>query len=142
MHNHDDNCGCGHDHDHELMITLTLDDDTELDCLVLSIFPVEDKHYIALLPTDSVDEDTSEIYLYQYVEHDSDEVELLNIVSDDEFKKVSEAFDELSDEDDDYFDYDFFEDDDFDDDDDDFDDDYDDDDDDDNLLFFDDDEDN
>ena len=141
MHDHD--CECGHDHDHELMITLTLDDDTELDCLAVSIFPVDDKHYIALLPVDAVDEDTSEIYIYQYLEHDDDEIELLNIESDDEFKKVSKAFDELDEEDDDFFDYDMFEDE-FDDefDDDYFDDDEDDYDDEDDLFFFAEDEDN
>lgn len=116
MHKHDHNCG--HDHDHAPMITLTLDDDTELDCLVMSIFPVDDKDYIALLPADSVDEDASEIYIYQYVEHDNEDIELLNIEDDEEFEKVSQAFDELLDEeDDDLFDYDLFDDDDFDDDD-------------------------
>ncbi len=118
MHKHDHNCG--HDHDHAPMITLTLDDDTELDCLVMSIFPVDDKDYIALLPADSVDEDASEIYIYQYVEHDNEDIELLNIEDDEEFEKVSQAFDELLDEeDDDLFDYDLFDDDDFDDEDDD-----------------------
>lgn len=120
MHKHDHNCGHDHDHDHAPMITLTLDDDTELDCLVMSIFPVDDKDYIALLPADSVDEDASEIYIYQYVEHDNEDIELLNIEDDEEFEKVSQAFDELLDEeDDDLFDYDLFDDDDFDDEDDD-----------------------
>ena len=120
MHKHDHNCGHDHDHYHAPMITLTLDDDTELDCLVMSIFPVDDKDYIALLPADSVDEDASEIYIYQYVEHDNEDIELLNIEDDEEFEKVSQAFDELLDEeDDDLFDYDLFDDDDFDDEDDD-----------------------
>ena len=136
MHEHDHNCEGGHDHDHELMITLTLDDDTEIDCLVMSIFPVDGNNYIALLPTESLDDDASEIYLYQYVEHDNDEIELLNIESDDEFEKISEAFEELTDDDDDYFDFNIFEDDDFDDflDDNDFEDD------DDDLFFFEDDD--
>lgn len=116
MHKHDENCE--HDHDHAPLITLTLDDDTQLECLVMSIFPVDDKNYIALLPIDSVDEDASEIYLYQYVEHDNDEIELINIEEDDDFKKVSEAFDALlDDEDDGFFDYDMFDEDDFDEDD-------------------------
>ncbi len=109
MHDHDHNCGCGHNHEHEPMITLTLDDDTELECIVMSIFPVGEKEYIALLAADSTDEEASEVYLYQYVEHDDDEVELINIEDDNEFEEVSQAFDSLLDEeDDDYFDFDLF----------------------------------
>lgn len=109
MHDHDHNCGCGHNHEHEPMITLTLDDDTELECIVMSIFPVGEKEYIALLAADSTDEEASEVYLYQYVEHDDDEVELINIEDDNEFEEVSQAFDALLDEeDDDYFDFDLF----------------------------------
>ena len=33
-------------------ITLTLDDDTEVECAILTIFPVDAKEYIALLPLD------------------------------------------------------------------------------------------
>lgn len=106
---HDHNCGCGHNHEHEPMITLTLDDDTELECIVMSIFPVGEKEYIALLEADSTDDEASEVYLYQYVEHDDDEVELINIEDDNEFEEVSQAFDALLDEeDDDYFDFDLF----------------------------------
>lgn len=105
MHEHDHDSECGHDHEHETMITLTLDDDTEMDCLVMSIFPWGENHYIALLPVDSLDDDASEIYLYQYIEHDNDEVELVNIENDDEFEQVSQAFEEILDEDDnEYFD--------------------------------------
>ena len=121
MHEHDHNCGCGHDHDHEPMITLTLDDDTELDCIVMCIFPVNENNYIALLPADSADDEESEIYLYQYIEHEDDDVELLNIESDDEFEEVSRAFDTLLEEDDEYnelLDDEFFDDEFFDDEDD------------------------
>lgn len=112
MHEHDHNCGCGHEHEHEALITLTLDDDTEVECIVISIFPVGERTYIALLPTSSMDEIESEIYLYQYIEHEDDELELLNIDDDKEFKDVSKAFDELldSDSEDDYFDFVDFED--------------------------------
>ena len=34
----------------EMTVTLTLDDDSELECAVVAIFPVQDKDYIALLP--------------------------------------------------------------------------------------------
>ncbi len=95
-------CGCGHDHDHDMedqeldTMTLTLDDDTEIECAVLGVFQVEDiegKEYIALLP-----EDDETVLIYEYKELDGDEVELLTIEDDDEFDKVSAAFDSLFDD--------------------------------------------
>jgi uncharacterized protein YrzB (UPF0473 family) len=102
MSEHGCGCGCGHDHDHEhehdqLNVTLTLDDGTELECAVLCIFPVGDKDYIALVPVDNEDEEEGEIFLYQFIEHENEEIELLNIENDDEFEAVSDAFDELMD---------------------------------------------
>lgn len=93
-------CGCGHDHEHDhdhMNVTLTLDDGSELECEVLCIFPVGEKDYIALVPTDNSDKEDGEIFLYQFIEHDNDEIELLNIEDDEEFEAVSDAFDELMD---------------------------------------------
>lgn len=98
VHGHD--CGCGHDHEHEhehMNVTLTLDDGSELECEVLCIFPVGEKDYIALVPADSDGDEEGEIFLYQFIEHDNDEIELLNIENDEEFEAVSDAFDELMD---------------------------------------------
>ncbi len=99
MSEHGHECECGHDHDHEdhMNVTLTLDDGSELECAVLCIFPVEDKDYIALVPADAEESEEGEIFLYQFIEHDNDEIELLNIEDDDEFEAVSDAFDELMD---------------------------------------------
>ena len=46
-----DCCGCGSDcgTDGQATVTLTLDDGTIQECAILTIFPVEDKEYIALL---------------------------------------------------------------------------------------------
>lgn len=89
-------CGCGHDHDHEELemetLTLTLDDDTELECGILGVFSVdglEGKEYIALLP---LEDET--VLLYEYKESEEG-IDLLNIESDDDFEKVSEAFNDL-----------------------------------------------
>lgn len=91
-------CGCGHDHDHEEDVMdletmfLTLDDDTEVECGILGIFSVEGlegKEYIALLP---LEDDT--VLLYEYKEV-GEEIQLDVIEDDDEFDKVSAAFDEL-----------------------------------------------
>ncbi len=98
----EEKCGCGCEHDHDMeeneleTITLTLDDDTELECVVVGIFDVEGiegKEYIALLP---VDDDT--VLLYEYKELEGDEVELNTIEDDDEFDKVSAAFDSIFDD--------------------------------------------
>lgn len=81
----------------EDMITLTLDDESEIQCEVLAIFPAGDKQYIALLPEGS-DDVESEIYLYGYNELETGEVELYNIEDDDEYELVADAFDELLDD--------------------------------------------
>ena len=99
-HEHDCDCGCGHDHEHDhdhMNVTLTLDDGTDLECEVLCIFPVGEKDYIALIPAERDEEEDGEIFLYQFIEHENDEIELLNIEDDDEFEAVSDAFDELMD---------------------------------------------
>lgn len=85
-------------------ITLTLDDDTEVECAVIAIFPVEDNQYMALLPIEEVgDISTDEVFIYRYVPSDdeSDEVDLETIESDDEYDKVAEAFEALIEEEDD-----------------------------------------
>lgn len=72
-------------------VTLTLDDDTEIVCDVITIFPCGGKEYIALLPQDAGEE--GEVYLYEFQETDG-EPNLINIESDEEFEAVSDAFDE------------------------------------------------
>ncbi|MBP3544586.1 MAG: DUF1292 domain-containing protein [Lachnospiraceae bacterium] len=78
-------------------VTLTLDDDTELECLVLTIFPAGDKEYIALLPMDSAEDEEGEVYLYRYEEDAEGNPSLSNIEDDDEYEIVADAFDELLD---------------------------------------------
>lgn len=99
-HNHSCGCGCGHDHEDEHdSITLSLDDGTELNCIVLDIFTVDDKDYIALQP-EEVDEDGEDdnVFLYRYIQGENDEPQLLNIEDDDEFEAVADAFEEMLDE--------------------------------------------
>lgn len=102
-HDHDcqSGCDCGHDHSgEEMTVTLTLDDGTEMDCAVLSIFPVGEQQYIALVPTedDGKEDEEGEIFLYRFNQLEDDELELLNIEDDDEYEAVADAFDELLDE--------------------------------------------
>ena len=60
-------------------MTLDLDDGGKLECIVLNVFPVNNREYIALLPM-------------------NDEVNLETIEDDDEFELVSDYFDEMLDE--------------------------------------------
>ena len=66
--------------DEELFVTITLEDDSEIECEVLTIFEVEEHDYIALLH-DNGEEDG--------------EPGLDNIETQEEFDMVSEVFDSI-----------------------------------------------
>ena len=75
-------------------ITLTLDDDTEIECAILTVFPVKKQEYIALLPLDENGQNQSgEVYLYKFSRTETGDPILANIESDDEYAKAAEAFD-------------------------------------------------
>ncbi|WP_077368125.1 DUF1292 domain-containing protein [Anaerosalibacter sp. Marseille-P3206] len=99
------NCNCDHEHEHEYeemdVIYLTLDDGSEMECGVLGIFEVEDKSYIALIPLED-----EQILLYEYIE-EGEEFELGQIESEEEFELVSEAFNALFLDDEEYDEDDF-----------------------------------
>ena len=81
-------------------LTLDLDDGGKLECIVLNVFPVNNREYIALLPMNDeghVEED-AQIFLYRFEELGDDEVNLETIEDDDEFELVSDYFDEMIDE--------------------------------------------
>lgn len=87
--------------DDELTITLTLDDDSEVECSVVAIIPVWNQDYIVLLPLDC---DTDEVYIYRFKSR-GDDIVLEDIVDDEEFEQVSDAYDALYEtEPDDFFD--------------------------------------
>lgn len=78
-------------------VTLTLEDDTEMECLIITTLQVNNKDYIALLPLEDEEEEESDVYLYRYIDHGEEDPELLNIENDEEFEIVSDAFDEYLD---------------------------------------------
>ena len=81
-------------------MTLDLDDGGKLECIVLNVFPVNNREYIALLPMNDeghVEED-AQIFLYRFEDLGDDEVNLETIEDDDEFELVSDYFDEMLDE--------------------------------------------
>ena len=78
-------------------VILTLDDDTELECSILCIYPVGDKEYIALLP---MNDDSDEVLIYRFIDNGEDQdPELEKIDDDDEYDAAVDAFDEILDED-------------------------------------------
>lgn len=77
-------------------VILTLDDDTELECSIMCIYPVGSKQYIALLP---LVEDSDEVLIYRFIDRGDDEdPELENIEDDDEYEAAVDAFEEILDE--------------------------------------------
>ncbi len=82
----------------EMTVTLTLDDGSELECVVLTIFEAGGRDYIALLPMEGEDAEEGEVYLYRYMEDEDGNPSLDNIEDDDEYEVVSDAFDELLDD--------------------------------------------
>lgn len=82
----------------EMMVTITLDDDSEVECVVLTIFTAGERDYIALLPMEGMEKEEGEVYLYRYSESEDGQPNLENIQDDDEYEIVTEAFDELLDE--------------------------------------------
>ncbi|MDD3218301.1 MAG: DUF1292 domain-containing protein [Lachnospiraceae bacterium] len=94
-------CGsCGSDCDtSQATVTLTMDDNTELTCAVIAVFPAQDKEYIALLPLDENGENNDgEVFIYRFHTDENNNPELENIESDEEYEIVSDAFDEWLDE--------------------------------------------
>ena len=90
-------CNQSDENAEEMTVTLTLEDGTELECVVLTIFEAGDREYIALLPLDGREAEDGEVYLYRYVEDAEGNPDLENIVSDEEYEIVADAFDELLD---------------------------------------------
>lgn len=83
-----------------LTVTLTLENDEELECAVLTIFEADGREYIALLPLDeNGDNDDGQVYLYRFIDNgENEEPGLENILEDEEFERVSEAFNDWMEE--------------------------------------------
>lgn len=66
----------------------------EVECAILTVFPVDAKEYIALLPLDENGQNESgEVYLYAFARTESGDPMLSNIESDEEYAKAAVAFD-------------------------------------------------
>lgn len=85
----------------EMTVELELEDGTTVNCAVITIITVEQKDYIALLPLDeNGNNQDGEVWFYRYSENPDDpneEPELGYIEDDEEYEKVTDAFDEYLD---------------------------------------------
>ena len=83
--------------DGNITVTLTLDNDEQIECAILTIFPVNGRDYIALLPLDENGEnEEGEVFIYRY-DNSQGTPELENIEDDEEYEAVADAFDEMLD---------------------------------------------
>lgn len=93
MNNEGCGCGCGHDHEHEHhqhSVTIELETGEELECPIIDIFEVNEKEYIAILhPVEEI------AMIYGFLDYEDGSIELTEIVDDDEYEAVSEAFNAL-----------------------------------------------
>ena len=79
-------------------ISLYLDNNHEVECDILAIFPLKDQFYIALMPQKTIEGyEEGEYFLYRY-QSDGENVQLSDIESDAEWEAVEDKFDELLDE--------------------------------------------
>ena len=88
--------------DEEMTVELDLEDGTTVTCSVVTILTVEKKDYIVLLPLDEKGnpDENGEVWIYGYRENPDDsneEPELIYIEDDEEYERVSDAFDEFLD---------------------------------------------
>ncbi|MBD5465223.1 MAG: DUF1292 domain-containing protein [Lachnospiraceae bacterium] len=88
-------------YDEEMTVTLELDDNTTVDCAIITILTVEKQDYIVLLPLDENGEnEDGEVWIYRYLEDENDEnaEPVLECIEDDEeFERAAEAYDEYLD---------------------------------------------
>ena len=80
----------------EHFITLILEDESEIECRILTIFEAAGRDYVALLPVDAPEDDDT-VYLYRYSEDENEEPVIEYIDDDEEYEIVDEAFDEWMD---------------------------------------------
>jgi uncharacterized protein YrzB (UPF0473 family) len=83
--------------DEDLFVTITLEDDSEIECRVLTIFEVEDQDYIVLLSVEDEDDESGEgeVFIYRYFEDEEGNPGLDNIETEEEFNMVAEVFEQI-----------------------------------------------
>lgn len=83
-------------HQHHDTIKLTMEDDSVMECKVLTVFECNKKEYLALVPEHP--ENEGDVYLYGFIEHKENDIELINIEDKQELNDVINAFEKWCDE--------------------------------------------
>lgn len=85
----------------DITVELELENGSKVTCAIITIFTVDAKDYIALLPmVEEDDEMYGEVWFYEYIEdeeHPEEEPELKYIEDEDVYDAVADAFDEYLD---------------------------------------------
>lgn len=82
-------------------IRVTIDtDDGDIECRILTIYEVDGRDYIALMPLDKNGKDNADgdVYLYRYHEDELGLPSIEYIFDEDEYEAVADRYDELLDE--------------------------------------------
>lgn len=87
-------CGCECEEEESEILVFENEDGKEESFEIIGVFEVDEKEYIALQS-----QDDSSILLCRYIEKEDGDFEVEEIESDEEFNKVSDAFDALIEED-------------------------------------------
>ena len=84
----------------DILVTLTLDDDSEVECSILTILELDGQDYIVLLPLEENGDENEdgEVFIYRYLEDEDGNPSLENIEDEEEYEAVTDRFDELLDE--------------------------------------------
>ncbi len=84
----------------DVRVTLTMDDDSEVECRILTIFDLDEQDYIVLLPLDDqgMDNEEGEVFIYRYFEDSEGNPNLEDIDEEEEYEAVADRFEELLDE--------------------------------------------
>ncbi len=78
-------------------ITLTLDDNSEIECAIITVFSANEKQYIALLPLDENGQNLDgEVFLFTFALAPDGSPILANIESDEEYAAAGQAFNEFA----------------------------------------------
>lgn len=89
-------CECGGSGQLPSTITLTMEDDTEVTCAIITVFPVQEQEYIAVLPVNEQGQPISpEVYLYKFTRTESGDPMLDNIDDDDEYAAAADMFNKV-----------------------------------------------
>lgn len=79
------------------IMTITTEEGEEIDCAIIETFEVKGKDYIAIIAVRDIEDENSNVLLYQ-LETEADGQPKLNIIDDKVFPKVVEKFERIMEE--------------------------------------------